>query len=176
MNHDHTNLGYIEDRYGDGECGVFAQALHGMTGFPLVLFRIDGDQYGAVLPHSFPRHAAVWTGDDTYLDAFGTSTLGETSVRFGVRLTVDHAPKKEAYPFGSAPGQGGHVPDEFSEVEAHALEMLFLHGEDGLVSDDDVARIAAADERKRLAEMPAVLERLVRRAAGGQLAHRSATP
>ncbi|MCZ7860615.1 hypothetical protein O9X98_04280 [Agrobacterium salinitolerans] len=176
MNNDHNSLGYIEDRYGDGECGVFAQALHGMTGLPLVLFRIEGDAHGPALPHSFPRHAAVWMGDDRYLDAFGASTFAETSARFGVRLTVDHVPKKEAYPFGSAPGQGGHVPDEFSEAEAHALEMLFLRGEDVLVSDDDVARVAVADEREALTEMPAVLERLSRRSAAGQLAHRSPTP
>lgn len=176
MSHDDTNLGYIEDRYGDGECGVFAQALHGMTGLPVVLFRIDGDQYGPSLPHGFPRHAAVRFGDGSYLDAFGTSTLAEESERFGVKLRVDHAPRMEAYPFGSAPGQGGHVPYEFSEAETHALEMLFLRGEDGLVSDDDVARIAAADERERLAEMSAVLARLSGRAADGQLAHRSAAP
>lgn len=176
MSSNHSSLDYIEDRYGDGECGVFAQALHGMTGLPLVLFRIEGHEHKPVLPHSFPRHAAVWVGDDRYLDAFGTSTFAETSERFGVRLTVDHAPKKEAYPFDSAPGQGGHVPEEFSEAEAFALEMLFLRGEDSLVSDDDVARIAAADEREVLTEMHAVRERLAPRATSGVLAHRSATP
>ncbi|MDW9481949.1 hypothetical protein GOB57_25190 [Sinorhizobium meliloti] len=174
MDRHDTNLGYIEDRYGDGECGIFAQALHGMTGLAVVLYRIDGDQYGPVLPDSFPRHAAVRIGNDSYLDAFGTSTLAETSERFGVKLRVDLTPRMEAYPFGSAPGQGGYIPAEFVEAEAHALEMLLERGESCRVSDFDVARITAADERGRLQEMNEVETRHARSA--GQLARRTTAP
>lgn len=165
MWNDNRIIDYVEDRFGDGECGVFAQALGGMTGLPVVLFRVDGSHYGPVFPHSFPRHAAVMVGNDHYLDGYGISSLSETAQRFGMRLRVDSSPSPTAYPFGSAPGQRNFDPEEYSEVETHALLMLVVRDMDHLVSDHEFDRIVAADERELLIDLPRVGSRISRSTA-----------
>jgi hypothetical protein len=167
-------IDYVEDRYGDGECGIFSQALNGMTNQPIVLFRVDGDRYGPTFPNAFPRHAAVRIGDDVYLDGFGTSNLAETSERFGMRLRVDLSPSLAAYPFCSGPGQKYFDQEEFSVAETHALSLLFARKLDGLVSDEDLARIVAADDRDVLVEFPAIIIRL--RIGSPPLTHGLGTP
>lgn len=162
MTNERRVIDYIEDRYGDGECGVFAQALNGMTGLPVVLFRIDGNHYGPIFPNSFPRHAAVLIGHGRFLDGFGISSLAQTTERFGMRLRVDFSPSLSAYPFQSGPGQQYFDQENFSEVETDALSMLVARNLDDMVGDQEIERIVAADERELLSEFPRIGDRMAR--------------
>lgn len=104
---------YIEDRYGDGECGVFAQALHQLLGYPVVLLRCSEDMSPA-LPLGFPRHAAVRCGDGLFMDAFGITDINGLEERFSSRFTVDDDPDMRKYPFDA----------DISDALVHARQFL----------------------------------------------------
>lgn len=113
-------LAYFEERFGDGECGIFAQAISRLTGAGIVLFRVAAKRDVPYLPEGFPRHAAVEVGDDLFLDAFGYQTLEEIERRMGVSLRVDRVPDVERYPFGSSSGE---EMDEALEMASEMLEI-----------------------------------------------------
>lgn len=157
-----VDLSYVEDRFGDGECGPFAQALHSLTDLPLVLFRIDGRDYGPSTPDHFPRHAAVRLADDAFLDAFGIRTLRQVSEAFDMRLKLDLCPDPARYPFESGPGQQYYDASDFSDVASHALAMLFAKGLATLVSDEKFAMVLEADEQGVLSELEVPIQGDVR--------------
>lgn len=115
-------LNYIVDRYLDGECASFAQALSDLTLFPIVLFRLERDH--GFLAQGFPRHAAVRIKNDLFLDASGTFTLKQAKGRFETPLVIDAAPDLGASPFES---QWPEL-DDHQETLDHARQMLALRG------------------------------------------------
>lgn len=116
---------YIEERYGDGECGPFAQALHQLTGWPIVLLRLREAHDG--MPVDFPRHAVVEREPDRFVDAHGETTLEAVEERFCVRLWLDPKPRENVYPLSAAPGEDLHYPEEFAETLVHAQQLLDIH-------------------------------------------------
>ena len=115
-------LNYIVDRYLDGECASFAQALADLTQLPIVLFRLERDH--GFLGKGFPRHAAVRIEADLFLDASGTFTLKQARGRFEAPLVVDGTPNLRASPFEPQwPTLNDH-----QETLDHARQMLALRG------------------------------------------------
>lgn len=117
-------LEYIADRYGDGECGPFASALHELTGLPLVTFNLRfPDGY---LPAGFPRHAAVTLGNGEFLDANGKGTLAQISERLQCILSVVENPQPHGYPFEASPQSAEFNAEEYATVLEHAWELVVL--------------------------------------------------
>lgn len=129
-----ADLDYITEVYGDGDCGIFAQALCHLTGLNVVLFRLRG-AHALHLPDRWPRHAAVSLGGGVFLDAYGISRVHEIEDRFDCRLTVDVAPQPLAYPFQSAPGGLYFEAESWEEALALAGEMLEIRGLQGLADN-----------------------------------------
>lgn len=138
-------LEYLVDRYGDGECGIFALAMSQLTGLPVVLFRMNGD-HGLSMPDRWPRHAAVSLKDGRFLDAEGISWLPEIAARFDASMRVDRDPSLTAFPFESGPGHKHFNEEEWFEAEMHALELLHLRGLLHLAKETEVGRILSLDE------------------------------
>lgn len=133
-----SDLEYIVEVYGDGDCGIFASALHEVTGLPLVLFRLDG-AHALHLPDRWPRHAAVGLPDGRFLDAAGVFVKTEIADRFECRFLVDATPDPEAYPFESAPGSRYYDEEQWSEACRFAADMLTMRGLAYLLKDDGPA-------------------------------------
>jgi hypothetical protein len=106
---------YIEDRYGDGECADFAQALHQLLGYPVVLLRCVEDMSPA-LPLGFPRHPAVRCGDGLFMDAFGIADINALEQRFSLTFTVDYNPDMNRCPFDD--------DDDIGDALEHAGQLL----------------------------------------------------
>ena len=118
MGNNNFQLRYIEERFGDGECAVFARALSSLTGYPIVLLRMAGSEWAPSMPKGFPRHAVVETPGGNFLDAFGSVSLEAIEDRLEARLVVDRGPNMERYPFAD-------ISDEdMNEATELALEML----------------------------------------------------
>lgn len=113
-------IDYIVDRYLDGECASFSQALATITGLKIVLFRYE--RAHGFCPRGFPRHAAVQVEKDLFLDASGTFNLKQAMGRFEAPLVVDLAPDLSASPFE----QNWLSDDDHLEVIDHAKQMLAL--------------------------------------------------
>ncbi|KPC16993.1 Uncharacterized protein AC499_1154 [Pseudomonas amygdali pv. lachrymans] len=113
-------MDYIVDRYLDGECASFSQALSTITGLKIVLFRYE--RAHGFCPKGFPRHAAVQIERDLFLDASGTFTLKQAMGRFEAPLVVDLMPDLGASPFE----QNWLLGDDHLEVVDHAQQMLAL--------------------------------------------------
>lgn len=129
-----SDLDYIVEVYGDGDCGIFASALHEVTGLPLVLFRLDG-AHALHLPDRWPRHAAVGLPDGRFLDATGVFSKTEIADRFECRFLVDATPDPGAYPFESAPGSRYFDEEQWSEACRFAADMLAMRGLSCLMKD-----------------------------------------
>ena len=132
---------YISDRFGDGECAVFAVALHQITELPVVVFSVAGDSSDPSLPTGFPRHAAVQVGPDKYLDACGTATLDEISARMACQLSVQLDPKLKAPFFESDWTRSAMDNEDIIAARGHAKEMLNLRGLQSLRSSEAIERL-----------------------------------
>lgn len=119
---------YVADRYGDGECAVFAVALHQITDLPVVVFNIAGNSKDPGLPEGFTRHAAVQVSQDQYLDACGTSSLAEICARLGCRLTVIPDPLFKTSSFEPEWTKSQFDNEDIVTARDHAKEMLKLRG------------------------------------------------
>ncbi|MBD8615428.1 MULTISPECIES: hypothetical protein [Pseudomonas] len=115
-------LSYILDRYLDGECASFAQALATISSLPVVVFRLERDH--GFYTAGFPRHAAVRVEQDLYLDASGLFSLKQAKGRFEAPLVVDNAPDLSASPFD----REWPLLEEHGEALDHADQMLALRG------------------------------------------------
>ncbi len=89
---------YLEERYGDGACGPFAQAISHITRLPVVLLRVR-ESADPALPDGFPRHAAVLLQNGRLLDAQGQMSLRQLEIRFGCGLRIEKSPDLAQYPF-----------------------------------------------------------------------------
>ena len=89
---------YLQERYADGECGVFAQAMSHISRLCVALLRVRDSQDPA-LPEGFPRHAAVLLANGRLLDAQGISTLKQLEQRFNCALRLEKGPDLTQYPF-----------------------------------------------------------------------------
>lgn len=113
-------IDYIVDRYLDGECASFSQALSTITGLKIVLFRYE--RAHGFCTKGFPRHAAVQIEQDLFLDASGTFNLKQAMGRFEAPLVVDVAPDLGVSPFE----QNWLSEADHLEVLDHAQQMLAL--------------------------------------------------
>lgn len=120
---DQRQVEYIAERFGDGECAIFAMALHQATGLPLVVFEI-AKSHDPALPVGFPRHAAVQFGDDQYLDAYGLASLVDIKTRFSCKLRVQANPDVTKGVF--EPQWQNFSDDDISEARSFAGEMIKL--------------------------------------------------
>lgn len=121
-------LDYIADRFGDGECGTFSQALSHITALHVVLFRSTSTT-DIQCPPGFPRHAAIEIKPNEYLDATGIFNLQEAQERFGCSFRIDDTPDLSAYPFG--------LEEEWREVLSFAYEMLRLRKLEYLIENEN---------------------------------------
>lgn len=113
-------IDYIVDRYLDGECASFSQALATITNLKIVLFRYE--RAHGFCPKGFPRHAAVQIEQDLFLDASGTFNLKQAMGRFEATLVVDASPDLGVSPFE----QNWLSESDHLEVLDHAQQMLAL--------------------------------------------------
>lgn len=120
-------LNYISDRFGDGECAVFAFALHQVTGHLLVTLNvIQSDDPG--LPAGFPRHAAVLLPGNHLMDATGLTDLESLSAKFGCKLQLETSPSMTTSIFSSEWSAPGRDHEDVSEARKFAESMLELRG------------------------------------------------
>ena len=89
---------YLQERYSDGECGVFAQAMSHISRFSVAVLRVRDSQNPA-LPEGFPRHAVVLLANGRLMDAQGISTLKQLEQRFSCALRLEKGPDLTKYPF-----------------------------------------------------------------------------
>jgi hypothetical protein len=122
---DQRQVEYIAERFGDGECAIFAMALHQATGLPLVVFEVSKSNDPA-LPVGFPRHAAVQMGDNQYLDAFGLANLKDIETRFNCKLRVETQPDVTKGVF--EPQWQNRTDEDITEARKFASEMIKLKG------------------------------------------------
>lgn len=137
---------YLAERYGDGECAVFAVALNQITDLPVVVFNVTGESNDPALPVGFPRHAAVQAGPDQYLDGCGLSSLKDISTRLGCQLSVKADEKHTAPFFESDWVSSAFDNPDIIEARAHAKEMLQLRDLRNLLSFRAMERLERHEE------------------------------
>jgi hypothetical protein len=139
-------VNYLAERYGDGECAVFAVALNQITDLPVVVFNIAGNSSDPGLPAGFPRHAAVQVGKNQYLDACGTASLAEISARLGCQLTVIPDPQLKTSFFEPEWTKMQLDNDYIVTARDHAKQMLNLRGLEKLRDSEAIARFDRYEE------------------------------
>jgi hypothetical protein len=131
---------YVADRYGDGECAVFAVALNQITDLPVVVFNVAGNSNDPGLPEGFTRHAAVQVDQDQYLDACGTSSLADICARLGCQLTVIPDPQLKTSSFELEWTTSKFDNEDIITARDHAKEMLKLRGLENLRRAEAIER------------------------------------
>jgi hypothetical protein len=126
-------LGYIAERFGDGECAVFSVALHHITGFPVVVLEV-AESNDPGLPVGFPRHAAIQISDDQFIDAYGLTNSAELNARFDCALRIDRQPNLNASIFDPAWSVSGDDNEDILEARGFAKQMLKIKGLEGQVA------------------------------------------
>ena len=120
-------MDYISDRFGDGECAVFAFALHQITEHPLVTLNVtQSDDPG--LPVGFPRHAGVLLPGNQIMDASGLTDLETLSQKFGCKLRLETSPSMATSIFSPEWSEADVDHPEISEARKFAEKMLELRG------------------------------------------------
>ena len=132
---------YLSSRYGDGECAIFAVALHQITTLPVMVFNVSAETGDPGLPLGFPRHAAVQVKPDVFLDACGTFTLAEANKRFGCELVAKADPKLSTSFFEPSWSKSAYSDEDIITTRDHANQLLTLRKLRSLVDGDALERL-----------------------------------